>query len=278
MRLSITHRTTYMYSRPVFLDPHFLRLRPRSDPAQEIAEYVLTVSPEPAGRSHGLDPEGNWLTCLWFNDLVEKLELTAGFAVETRRSDPFDFLLTTPGFSAVTSPYPEHLRARLGPTLVPLGCDATVELVRTVLPCESLVDFLWGLNRTVHERCRVIVREWGDPWPPARTLAEGCGACRDLAVVFIEGCRSVGIAARFASGFVGGDTGGHSHFLHAWAEAYLPGAGWRGFDPTHGLAVTDQHVCVAASSSHHGAIPVSGTFRGTDATSTLETEIRVDCS
>ncbi len=206
MRLSICHRTTYIFSRPVFLDPHFLRLRPRSDPAQEIGDYTLDISPETAGRSNGLDPEGNWLTCIWFNDLVEKLELTAEFAVETRRSDPFDFLLTTPAFSDVASLYPDHLRERLGPTLVPLGCAATAELVRSVSPGESLLDFLWGLNRAVHERCRVVVREWGDPWPPAQTLAEGCGACRDLAVVFIEACRSVGIAARFVSGFVGGAT------------------------------------------------------------------------
>ena len=122
--------------------------------------------------------------------------------------DPFDFLLTTLAFSEVASLYPEHLRERLGATLVPLGCDATAKLVRSVPPSESLLDFLWVLNRAVHECYRVVVREWGDPWPPAQTLAVGCGACRDLAVVFIEACRRVGIAARFASGFVGATRAG----------------------------------------------------------------------
>jgi transglutaminase-like putative cysteine protease len=277
VRLSIRHRTTYTYSRPVFLDPHFLRLRPRSDPAQEVVHYTLALSPEPAGRSEGLDPDGNWLTCIWFSDLVESLELLAEFEVETRRSNPFNFLLSTVEFTQPPRLYHDDLRKRLGHCLTPFGCPATAELARAVPTTGSMVDFLLLLNQAVHDRCQVVVREMGDPWHPAQTLAEGRGACRDLAVVFIEACRSVGIAARFASGFAGGDAVGHSQFLHAWAEAYLPGAGWRGFDPTQGIAVADQHVCVAASGSHHGASPLTGTFRGTDATAEMETEIQVRC-
>lgn len=279
MRLSIRHRTSYAYSAPVFLEPHFLRLRPRSDPAQEVLDYSLEISPEPAGRSDGLDPEGNWLTCVWFGDRVEGLELTAAFEVETRRHNPFDFLLTGPAFSPPAPLYPEPLGEVLAPYLTASGCAAATELARSVASRESLVDFLCSLNQTLHERCQVVVREHGDPWTPERTLTEGQGACRDLAVVFLEACRNVGIAARFASGFQRGGGNDHRRFLHAWAEVYLPGAGWRGFDPTHGLAVADGHVCVAASRSPQGAAPVQGTFRGADGiTSRMATEIRVEAA
>lgn len=277
MRLSVRHRTAYAYSAPVFLEPHFLRLRPRSDPAQEVLRYSLRVSPEPAGRSDGLDPEGNWFTCVWFDGRVDRLELEVAFEVETRRHNPFDFLLTGPAFSPPASLYPEPLREVLSPYLPASDCAAAAALARSVSSSGGVLEFLCELTRTLHERCRVVVREHGDPWPPERTLAEGRGACRDLAVVFLEACRSLGIAARFASGFQRGDEGAHRRFLHAWAEVYLPGAGWRGFDPTHGLAVADAHVCVAASRSPRGAAPVQGSLRsGNGVTSRMAADIRVE--
>ena len=276
VQFSIHHRTSYRYSRPVYLEPHFLRVHPRTDPAQTVLEYALDIVPEPAGRWEGLDAEGNWLTGFWFDGLLDHLEVTAEFLVETRLTNPFDFLLTHTDSAETSDLYAGDLARQLRSYLAPAGCQTTAEMARSIPRIGSVLDYLGDLNRTVHDLCRVVIREHGDPWPPARTLREGHGACRDLAVVFIEACRGQGIAARFTSGFTSeGDVEEHAGFLHAWAEVYLPGAGWRGFDPTQALAVADHHVCVAAGCCHQAVAPVTGTFRGTDATSTMETEIKI---
>ena len=88
------------------------------------------------------------------------------------------------------------------------------------------------------------------------------GACRDFAVLFIDACRCVGLAARFVSGYQDAYRSMGKRDLHAWAEVYLPGAGWRGYDPTRGLAVADHHVAVAAAADPQNAAPVTATYRG----------------
>ena len=102
------------------------------------------------------------------------------------------------------------------------------------------------------------------------------GACRDLTVLFMECCRSLGLAARFVSGYQEGDKGTDRRYMHAWAEVYLPGGGWRGFDPTHGIAVTDRHVAVASGPTPATAAPISGTFRGTGAIARMEAALRIE--
>ena len=112
----------------------------------------------------------------------------------------------------------------------------------------------------------------------ADTLRCGTGSCRDLTVLFMEVCRSQGLAARFVSGYQAGDPGQQDRELHAWPEVYLPGGGWRGFDPTLGLAVTDQHIAVACSWHPAGAAPVVGTIRGTAAQAAMSFDIQLQAS
>jgi transglutaminase-like putative cysteine protease len=119
----------------------------------------------------------------------------------------------------------------------------------------------------------VIHREQGPPWPAERTLRERRGACRDLAVLFNDVCRFVGFPARFVSGYQVDVPEEARPELHAWSEVYLPGAGWRGFDPSQGLAVADRHVPLAASRTPWMASPTSGTYRGT-ARSTLTASVQ----
>src|SRR5262249_17936328 len=102
------------------------------------------------------------------------------------------------------------------------------------------------------------------------------GACRDLAVLFIDACRCLGIAARFVSGYQEGYGSTAKQDLHAWAEVYLPGAGWRGYDPTHGLAVADRHGAVAAAPDPLNAAPVTATYRGDNVTSEMNTQVSVE--
>jgi hypothetical protein len=142
----------------------------------------------------------------------------------------------------------------------------------------QLLPFLAELSRQLHQQIEVPVREHGDPAPAERTLQERRGACRDVTVLFMACCRSLGIAARFVSGYQQGDGKGGTSYMHAWAEVYIPGGGWRGYDPTHGLAIADSHVALAASARPELAAPTSGSFRGTGVSSRMRTELTIRTS
>jgi transglutaminase-like putative cysteine protease len=113
------------------------------------------------------------------------------------------------------------------------------------------------------------VRDRGDAFPASQTLAEGKGACRDTALLFMEACRAMGLASRFVSGYAEGYVQQGRRDLHAWAEVYLPGGGWRGYDPSMGIAVVDRHVAVSAGSVPALAAPLVGTFVGGAVTTNL---------
>jgi transglutaminase-like putative cysteine protease len=277
MRFKVRHITRYLYDRPVFLDPQTIRLRPRGDAAQRLLDFSISLEPSPAGLVQCLDPEGNDVACVWFNGLTETLAISTSFEVETLRVNPFDFILTEPGLESLPAVYPDELRERLTQCLDFSGSPeaaAFAGAVATETGCRTL-DFLNLLCSRIHETVEMSVRLQGAPLPPGHTLAERRGSCRDLAVLFIAACRSQGLATRFVSGYQEGDPDAPERHLHAWAEVYLPGGGWRGFDPTHGLAVSDRHVAVAASMTPQGAAPVSGRFRGSGAISSLDFELHI---
>jgi transglutaminase-like putative cysteine protease len=171
---------------------------------------------------------------------------------------------------------PAERRARAH-YLEPPGDPSVEAFAKDVLAASS-----GGANAFLGELCQRIastmtqeVRETGGAMPAGQTLALGRGACRDLSVLFMDACRAVGIAARFVTGYELGDPSDGDHDLHAWAEVYLNGAGWRGYDPSQGLAVADRHVAVAAAAEPAEAAPTVGSFRGTNVSSTLDTIIRV---
>lgn len=137
------------------------------------------------------------------------------------------------------------------------------------------MDFLLNLNIWIFEHVQRQERLEPGVLPPQRLLAERVGSCRDLAVLFVEVCREAGIPARFVSGCQEGDPDVPEAELHAWAEAYLPGIVWRGYDPTHGLVVTDRHIALAAAPEPEQTMPLIGTFRGTGAASTITHSFRM---
>lgn len=284
MRIEIRHSTRYHYSRDVSLAPMTLRLRPRDDASQRLLQFATTVSPEPAGVSDLLDLEGNTLARMWFDATARSLSINLHATVETQRSNPFDFVLED---GAVRIPFgkskPAHpmfdVFAR--PTSFEeadgRNNNGASDLAQRILGRANgeTVPFLTQLTSTLADEHEMIVRPTGDPWPPEQTLREKRGSCRDLTVLFNEACRSVGLAARFVSGYQipGGEDVGRE--LHAWSEVYLPGAGWRGFDASAGLAVADRHIAVVAARDPSDAAPVTGSYRGTDAEATLETRVTV---
>lgn len=277
MLFTITHTTEYRFTRPVFFEPHQLRFQPRVDGSQRLVEFDLQIEPKPAGMTQALDLEGNVVTLAWFNNLHERMLLRATSVVETTRDNPYDFLLTPTNQRLPINYQPWEL-AQLAPALarVPtsIHVDPVHELAMQLREAarNEVVPFLIRLTETIYDRFRVIHREKGAPWPPATTMEQRQGACRDLTVLFIDICRVVGLAGRFVSGYQEGDNEQDKRHLHAWAEVYLPGAGWRGFDPTHGLAVADRHVAIAAAIEPQHASPVIATYRGNQ----VEVELLAD--
>jgi transglutaminase-like putative cysteine protease len=278
MRFNIRHDTHYSYSRPVRLGPQRLRLHPRDDGSQRVMDHQLRVTPAPQGRNDHLDLEGNRVTQVWFEGETDRFDIELITEVETLRSNAFDYILS-PEAQIMPVEYGHGLafaRAyleRIDPDDVVTTFAA--DLGR-VAGRDTLV-FLNELNRRLFVDYRHMHRDTGEPKSPGFTLRSRRGACRDLAVLFVDCCRAEGIAARFASGYQKGDRQKQRRDLHAWPEVYLPGAGWRGFDPTHGEAVADAHVTIAAAAHPGNTMPVSGGFSGEGAASRLghRVEIRV---
>lgn len=269
MRYQITHTIDYNYDRPVIFNPHVLRLRPRCNGEHQLHAFDLEVKPQPAGMTPILDAAGNAIArCWWLPVPAAKLQLRVTAEVETFCTNPFNYLLE-PWALKFPLDYPASLLQMLQPYLAsnplnPVGFDpVAVQLGQELAHRhpESLVCLLSDLNQQIYSECEYQLRETGDPLLPGITWTQKSGSCRDLCVLFIAVCQSLGLAARFVSGYHEGDPAQEQH-LHAWAEVYLPGAGWRGYDPTLGLVVGDRHIPLAASSRPGDAAPVSGSIQG----------------
>ena len=279
MLFHIRHRLTYAYGRPVFLEPMTLRLTPRQDACQRLLRHRLVILPTPAGQSQVLEPDGTDATVGWFVDTHQDLTIEMEALVETLRDNPFDWIITDPSVRTLPAVYTEDVAHSLTPCLANGGAQSAVAAWARGLAEEVEGDtaaFLMHLADHIHHGFAHIGRFDGDPFSPADTLLERRGACRDTAMLFVEACRALGLASRFVSGYsMHHPPEVSEHELHAWAEVYLPGAGWRGYDPSLGLAVADGHVALAATPDHRLAAPVTGSYRGTGASSEMRYELTV---
>ena len=265
MLFKIIHRTCYHYSEPVLLEPMTVRLRPRSDATQTLKNYTINITPSPSGISNCTEFDGNNIETVWFREQHTDLTIVTNSLVETHHGDPFNFLITEPSALNLPIKYLPHIalmleRYRVRDNDDPQVAKFTQEIIHMVN--HKTIPFLSLLAEQIPKRIQYMLREYGDPWKPGETMKKGQGSCRDFAILFIDICRSVGIAARFVSGYCIGDKAAESH-MHAWAETYLPGAGWRGFDPSQGLSTFDNHIAVAVGQRSQDATPISGNFRGT---------------
>jgi transglutaminase-like putative cysteine protease len=272
MRISVTHSTVYRYERAVTLEPHTIRLRPRVDAAQRLLNHQLSIEPRPAGTAGLLDQDGNVALQAWFEGAVEELAVATTFEVETLRANPYDFLLPTPDALALPGVPPaalsHYVEGRSDGPIRQFAERIAAQADRQTMP------FLKTLVVSLFETSRHIVRPLGDPRPAAETLVTREGSCRDLTVLFCACCREVGLPARFVSGYERESAFQEHSYMHAWAEVYIPGGGWRGFDPSRGLAVSTSHVAVAAAADPALAAPISGSYRGT-ASSAMQFQIQM---
>ena len=263
MILRGTHLTTYTYDAPVTLEMHTVRLQPRSGSDQFLRAFDIRVSPAPAAQTQAVDAEGNAVSAFWFLGQTNFLAIETRFEVENRRANPFDFI------PAATSGLPPQLSPDEGDLLSPcMKKEAQPEidsLSQTIAAsCDgSAFGFALAANAWIFENIGCVYRQHGLPLQPTTTLAEKRGACRDQAVLLMALCRAQGLPARFASGYLLREKeAATAQDLHAWTEVWIPGGGWRGLDPTQGLATTDHYVAVAASAVYAMAAPVTGSYRG----------------
>ncbi|HET6981404.1 MAG TPA: transglutaminase family protein, partial [Myxococcaceae bacterium] len=276
MRLLIQHRSRYRYPRPASLGPHLVRLRPADHTRARVESYGLHVTPGAQLRWQQ-DPDGNRVARVSFgkDSRVEALELLVELALEIRPINPFDFLLDGAAES-VPFTYPPEMRRTLAPYLARGGPELAegkrFQQLDAALPSGGpTLQLLTTLNQAVNQRVRYVLRDEPGVWTPEQTLTEGRGSCRDSAVLTMALLRARGLATRFVSGYlvqladegmlpdeprgVGRDVVD----LHAWAEVFLPGAGWIGLDATSGLLCGEGHIPLACSATPAQAAPVEGT-------------------
>ncbi len=270
IHVALSHRTSYRYDRLVALSPHIIRLRPAPHCRTPILSYSLKVVPR-----HFInwqqDPHGNYLARLMFPDQTRQLLIDVDLTAELSVFNPFDFFLEP---SAETFPfdYEPWLKQELAPYLELLAAGPRLRDCLGAIDRRRVraIDFLVDLNRRLAQDITYIIRLETGVQTPDETLARGCGSCRDTSWLLVQILRHVGLAARFVSGYLiqltpdvkslDGPIGATADFadLHAWAEVYLPGAGWIGLDPTSGLLAGEGHIPLAATPGHTSAAPLTG--------------------
>jgi transglutaminase-like putative cysteine protease len=263
----ISHSIIYTYDRPVTLSPHTIRLRPRSDITQQPYQFSLSIAPIPQSIFESVDLDGNTITKARFTDIeITRLSIQSLSQVTTYCTNPFNYLLES-WATQLPIDYPASLLHQLQPYLSgqffqsidPIAIQLAQEIWQET--SGDTLSFLSELNQRIYHTCQYTIRETGSPFPPGITWTKQVGSCRDVSVLFMEVCRAIGLAARFVSGYQEGDVNSSERHLHAWAEVYLPGGGWRGYDPTHGLAVADGHIALVSSPFAQHTTPVVGTLK-----------------
>lgn len=282
MIAKIKHLLTYYYSAAVNLEPHVLYLHPRKSSLLTINSFTLDINPKPVQISKNLDPEGNIQNILFFKEPTDFLKIEMNAVVETTEFNPFDFVYFP--FESKTLPlnYTHSYQKTLSPYLGQEGVSTLVEQTARQIASQvkwNTSSFLSELNEFIFKQFAYEIREEGAPNSAEYTLVNRKGSCRDYAVLFSAMCRALGLATRFVSGYYVGiapvDVPNQTHHLHAWVEVYLPGGGWRGYDPTQHEVVAGNHIPLAASCLPEEITPVFGSYRGS-ATSELITEVIID--
>jgi transglutaminase-like putative cysteine protease len=264
MKINVTHSTIYHYDFPAILEPHIFRLRPRTHGAQRLLAFELQIAPLPAGTTECLDQDGNLALNAWFNAPTTELNVQSRFTAEMLRENPFDYVIIGESLNLPLS-YRKPLSAALASYRNNAHVAEPVKQLANSVAAGSQwnsLTFLLMLSQQIVQSCRQVIRPTGPPWPSHQTLSQREGSCRDLAVLFCDACRVMGIAARFVSGYECASANSRNPYMHAWAEVYLPGIGWRGYDPSRGLAVSNSHVAVAAGVDSELAAPVAGWYSG----------------
>jgi uncharacterized protein (DUF2126 family)/transglutaminase-like putative cysteine protease len=265
LQVALTHRTAYRYDRAVSLGPHILRLRPAPHCRTPILAYSLNITPK-SFLNWQQDPFGNYLARVVVPDKTSEFIAVVDLVVDLAAINPFDFFVEE---SAANWPfaYEPALAGELRPYLETLaGVPLLETYIANLASCErTTIGFVCDLNRRLSSDIAYRLRMEPGVQAPDDTLLSKSGSCRDTAWLLVQILRRLGLAARFVSGYLlqlRADAEGparDSAELHAWAEVYIPGAGWIGLDPTSGLVAGEGHIPLAATSTPITAAPITGT-------------------
>jgi transglutaminase-like putative cysteine protease len=269
--LTVRHATTYRYARPVTFGQHRLMLRPRDSHDMRLVDAELSLSPPGTVRwMH--DVFGNSVALVDFQVSAAMLQIVSTLKIERYGLEGPVFPIA-PEAEFYPFIYSSSDRVDLGRLLEQHYPDPNSVLARwadgfvTSRPMRTL-DLLTNMNAALKPDIIYAERHESGTQSPAETLEKKTGACRDFAMVFIEAARYLGFGARFVSGYLydpaldRGDATQAVAATHAWAEVYLPGAGWIEYDPTDVLIAGDNLIRVAVTRDPSQAIPISGSYAG----------------
>jgi uncharacterized protein (DUF2126 family) len=271
IHVALRHTTHYRFDRPVRLSPHVVRLKPAAHSRTPIESYSLTVQPKDHFINWQQDPLGNYLARLVFPEPASELLIDVEVIADLTVINPFDFFVEEHA-QQVPFAYPAALAKELAPYLEverpgPLLGKYLKTIDRTP---QAVVDFLVAINQRLQGAIGYTIRLEPGVQTCEETLQRRLGSCRDSAWLLVQVLRHLGIAARFVSGYLvqltadekslDGPSGPAADFtdLHAWAEAYVPGAGWIGLDPTSGLFAGEGHIPLACTPHPTSAAPIEG--------------------
>ena len=271
IRVALNHVTSYRYDRAVRLTPHVIRLRPAVHTRTPIEAYSLRIRPENHFINWQQDPFGNYLARVVFPEPSDELYLEVDVVANMTVINPFDFFIEDYAKSFPFK-YQTQLRKELGPyfEIVDDGPRLRDWLADVDRNQRKTIDFLVELNQNLQRHVAYDIRLEPGVQSCEQTLERAIGSCRDSAWLLVQVLRHLGLAARFVSGYLvqltadvkslDGPSGPEEDFtdLHAWAEVYVPGAGWVGLDPTSGLFAGEGHIPLACSPEPMRAAPITG--------------------
>lgn len=272
--LHVRHNTTYQYRRPVEFGEHRLMSRPRDSHDLRLLETTLLIEP-PASSIHWIhDVFGNSIARISFTQAGDKLVIETGFRAEHFPAPP-QALELEPYAARLPFSYAADEALDLGHTKErhypdpEHKVDAWAKAIVERVPQANTLEALVAMTTSIKERFKYVTREEVGVQTPLQTLELGSGSCRDFAALMMEAVRSLGLAARFVSGYLydeslvgaaGGLVGGGA--THAWLQVFLPGAGWVEFDPTNASIGGRNLIRVAVARDASQAAPLVGTFKG----------------
>jgi transglutaminase-like putative cysteine protease len=270
--LNVRHITTYLYKRAVVLGQHRLMFRPRDNWDQRLLDSTLSITPEPSSTRWVLDVFGNCVTVVNFFGHAKELTFTSTIRILHFPTRALDFPIAAHAehypFSYDTEEMPDLLRSveRQYPDRDNVLYRWARQFVKTSASTDTH-DMLASITQRIHTGFAYVSREAMGIQAPLTTLKLASGSCRDFAMLMIEAVRSLGLAARFVSGYIHVPPGPGRPYsgggsTHAWVQVYIPGAGWMEFDPTNGIVGNCDLIRVAVARDPIQAVPIWGTFEG----------------